>query len=268
MTCGAPLVAAAPQERRTVTILFVDLVGFTERSDTADPEDVRRTLVPVPRAGEGGDRALRRASGQVHRRRRDGRVRRPGHPRGRSRARGARRARAGGGLRRWAPDPRRRAHRRGRGLDGHRPAGRRGGGRRRREHREPPAVGRAARRRRDRRAHVDRGPRPLRDRGARALHRQGKGRADPFLGGARRARGVAARPSTSLVGRQRELAMLDDIVARARDERCAQLVTIVAEPGIGKSRLVVELRRALGEDVGWLAERVRALRRHERVRRR
>ena len=46
MSCGAPLVAAAPQERRTVTILFVDLVGFTERSDTADPEDVRRTLVP------------------------------------------------------------------------------------------------------------------------------------------------------------------------------------------------------------------------------
>ena len=46
MACGAPLVAAAPQERRTVTILFVDLVGFTERSDTADPEDVRRTLVP------------------------------------------------------------------------------------------------------------------------------------------------------------------------------------------------------------------------------
>ena len=29
-----------------MTILFVDLVGFTERSDTADPEDVRRTLVP------------------------------------------------------------------------------------------------------------------------------------------------------------------------------------------------------------------------------
>jgi len=34
------------EERRTVTILFVDLVGFTERSDRADPEDVRRTLVP------------------------------------------------------------------------------------------------------------------------------------------------------------------------------------------------------------------------------
>jgi len=36
-------------ERRTVTILFVDLVGFTERSDRADPEDVRRTLVPFHR---------------------------------------------------------------------------------------------------------------------------------------------------------------------------------------------------------------------------
>jgi class 3 adenylate cyclase/tetratricopeptide (TPR) repeat protein len=34
------------EERRVVTILFVDLVGFTERSDRADPEDVRRTLVP------------------------------------------------------------------------------------------------------------------------------------------------------------------------------------------------------------------------------
>ena len=29
-----------------MTILFADLVGFTERSDAADPEDVRRTLVP------------------------------------------------------------------------------------------------------------------------------------------------------------------------------------------------------------------------------
>jgi class 3 adenylate cyclase/tetratricopeptide (TPR) repeat protein len=48
LECGTRLdPAAAPQEeRRVVTILFVDLVGFTERSDRADPEDVRRTLVP------------------------------------------------------------------------------------------------------------------------------------------------------------------------------------------------------------------------------
>jgi class 3 adenylate cyclase/tetratricopeptide (TPR) repeat protein len=34
------------EERRRVTILFADLVGFTERSDRADPEDVRTTLLP------------------------------------------------------------------------------------------------------------------------------------------------------------------------------------------------------------------------------
>ena len=49
--CGASVAVAppAPEERRTVSILFVDLVGFTERSDRADPEDVRRTLVPFHR---------------------------------------------------------------------------------------------------------------------------------------------------------------------------------------------------------------------------
>jgi adenylate cyclase len=49
--CGAPVEtapapAAREEERRLVTILFVDLVGFTERSDRADPEDVHRRLVP------------------------------------------------------------------------------------------------------------------------------------------------------------------------------------------------------------------------------
>jgi class 3 adenylate cyclase/tetratricopeptide (TPR) repeat protein len=46
--CGAAVEAAraVAEERRTVSILFVDLIGFTERSDRADPEDVRRTLVP------------------------------------------------------------------------------------------------------------------------------------------------------------------------------------------------------------------------------
>ncbi len=49
--CGTAVEAGpkAAEERRTVTILFVDLVGFTERSDRADPEDVRRTLVPFHR---------------------------------------------------------------------------------------------------------------------------------------------------------------------------------------------------------------------------
>src|SRR3990170_4133566 len=32
------------EERKVVSVLFVDLVGFTARSDRADPEDVRATL--------------------------------------------------------------------------------------------------------------------------------------------------------------------------------------------------------------------------------
>ena len=50
LDCGNAFSAAVSpgpaEERRVVSILFVDLVGFTERSDRADPEDVRRTLVP------------------------------------------------------------------------------------------------------------------------------------------------------------------------------------------------------------------------------
>jgi class 3 adenylate cyclase len=56
MICATPLAdeptAAAPpprEERRVVSILFADLVGFTARSDRADPEDVRGTLVPFHR---------------------------------------------------------------------------------------------------------------------------------------------------------------------------------------------------------------------------
>src|SRR5918993_770546 len=47
--CGASLAgpARAPaEERRLVTVLFCDLVGFTARSDQADPEDVGALLRP------------------------------------------------------------------------------------------------------------------------------------------------------------------------------------------------------------------------------
>src|SRR5688572_23750777 len=46
--CGQSLAAEAPagEERKVVSVLFVDLVGFTSRSDRADPEDVRATLRP------------------------------------------------------------------------------------------------------------------------------------------------------------------------------------------------------------------------------
>jgi class 3 adenylate cyclase/tetratricopeptide (TPR) repeat protein len=45
-SCGASLEGAVSprEERRLVSVLFVDLVGFTARSDRADPEDVRELL--------------------------------------------------------------------------------------------------------------------------------------------------------------------------------------------------------------------------------
>jgi len=47
--CGSPLVAepaAAREERKVVSVVFVDLVGHTGRSEVSDPEDVRATLAP------------------------------------------------------------------------------------------------------------------------------------------------------------------------------------------------------------------------------
>ncbi len=48
LACGESLAVAAPigEERKVVSVLFVDLVGFTNRSDRADPEDVRAMLRP------------------------------------------------------------------------------------------------------------------------------------------------------------------------------------------------------------------------------
>ncbi len=51
------------------------------------------------------------------------------------------------------------------------------------------------------------------------------------------------RGGAALVGRDEELGLLVDALARARRERSPQLVTLVGVPGIGKSRLVYELFR-------------------------
>ena len=47
--CASPLGASPPalaEERKLVTVLFVDLVGFTARSEQLDPEDVRAIQAP------------------------------------------------------------------------------------------------------------------------------------------------------------------------------------------------------------------------------
>jgi class 3 adenylate cyclase len=52
---------------------------------------------------------------------------------------------------------------------------------------------------------------------------------------------IAFRGRAALVGRRHELDVLIDALARARREHSPQLVTLVGAPGIGKSRLVFEL---------------------------
>src|SRR5437870_1531412 len=52
---------------------------------------------------------------------------------------------------------------------------------------------------------------------------------------------VEQKLRTPLVGRERERNLLADALAHARTEQSAQLVTLVGVPGIGKSRLVAEL---------------------------
>ena len=52
LECATPLQAAPPpqaEERKVVSVLFVDLVGFTARSHNLDPEDVRAALQPYHR---------------------------------------------------------------------------------------------------------------------------------------------------------------------------------------------------------------------------
>src|SRR5215208_3549791 len=48
LACGTSLAAAAgpEEERRIVSVLFVDLVGFTTEAEQLDPEDVRAILSP------------------------------------------------------------------------------------------------------------------------------------------------------------------------------------------------------------------------------
>jgi class 3 adenylate cyclase/tetratricopeptide (TPR) repeat protein len=63
----------------------------------------------------------------------------------------------------------------------------------------------------------------------------------------------STRRTIPLVDRRRELALLVDAFARVRDSGRAHLVTILGEPGIGKSRLVDEFIAGLPEDVKVLS---------------
>ena len=76
-----------------------------------------------------------------------------------------------------------------------------------------------------------------------------KGKADPVplwhAKAARRRFGVDVEPvaRTPLIGRNDELALLQSTYARTLRESSTQLVTITGEPGVGKTRLTAEFRR-------------------------
>ncbi|HSI97285.1 MAG TPA: AAA family ATPase, partial [Gaiellaceae bacterium] len=59
---------------------------------------------------------------------------------------------------------------------------------------------------------------------------------------------VTHHARAELVGRERELSVLRDAFERARHERIPQLITLVAVPGMGKSRLVYELSKIVDAD--------------------
>jgi class 3 adenylate cyclase/tetratricopeptide (TPR) repeat protein len=83
---------------------------------------------------------------------------------------------------------------------------------------------------------------------------QAKGKTEPVrVWVARQARSrlgsdVQQAPSTPLVGREKEVDLLWAALDRARTEQSPQLVTLVGVPGIGKSRLVWELFRRVEND--------------------
>jgi class 3 adenylate cyclase/tetratricopeptide (TPR) repeat protein len=80
-----------------------------------------------------------------------------------------------------------------------------------------------------------------------------KGKADPVpvwrLEGARSRIGIEAfrRAGTPFVGRQAELDLLKGLFEQTLTDRTVRLVTVVGEPGVGKSRFVSELAASVDE---------------------
>ncbi|HSP65692.1 MAG TPA: adenylate/guanylate cyclase domain-containing protein [Candidatus Deferrimicrobium sp.] len=91
-----------------------------------------------------------------------------------------------------------------------------------------------------------------------AVHAKGKPEPIPVWEALRaRSRAAVDRPSgerTPLVGRTYERGVLIDALARVRRDRAPQLVTLVGVPGIGKTRLIAELGDAVdagGDLIRW-----------------
>jgi len=252
MICGTPLAAPSPEERRTVTILFADLVGFTERSDTADPEDVRRTLVPFHQRAK---LAIERFGGTLDKFIGDAAMGVFGAPlaheddpeRAVRAALELLDASSGEHPIRVAVNTGEAVVSMGSGPQvGEAVAGDVVNTASRMQSAAPPGglvIGEVT-------------WTTVRDRfDTEAMEPfSAKGKAEPIaiwrVLGERDERPVA--PVAPLVGRARELTLIEDVVGRAAQLGRPQLVTVVAEPGIGKSRLIQELYERLAPTVTWL----------------
>ena len=70
---------------------------------------------------------------------------------------------------------------------------------------------------------------------------EGQSRARPSLPTPTRARRAAEQRRKALfVGRERELALVREALERVQAPQCCELVTVVGDAGVGKSRLVAE----------------------------
>ncbi len=247
--CGAALVSdvrTGREERKVVTCLFCDLVGFTSRAERMDPEDVRRLLQPFHERVRG---ELERFGGTVEKFIGDAVMAVFGAPIAHEDD-PERAVRAALAIRDWANEE---------GLE-LRIGVNTGealvtvGG-------EPLAAGDVVNTAARLQAAAPTSGilvgevsyRATRDAIEYDEHTtvEAKGKAEPVpVWAAKQAKArvkVEREARSRLVGRNRELSLLRDTLERAHSEREPQLVTLVGVPGIGKSRLVYELFKTIEE---------------------
>jgi DNA-binding SARP family transcriptional activator/class 3 adenylate cyclase len=254
---------ARGEERKVVSVLFCNLVGFTARSDLADPEDVRTALRPFHVVAR---REIERYGGSVEKFIGDAVMGLFGAPFAHEDD-PERAVRAALAIRQWIRDE-------GAGLevrmavnsgvalvalDAQPHEG------------EAMAAGDVVNtaQRLEAAAPVDTilvGERTYRATREAILYREhppvwAKGKAEPIpVWEALQARARVGAESergtrTPLVGRGRELELLLSTFARVREERSPQLVTLVGVPGMGKSRLAFEFAEVLDRDTELIAWR-------------
>jgi class 3 adenylate cyclase/tetratricopeptide (TPR) repeat protein len=253
--CGAALAAEAErarEERKVVTVLFADLVGFTSRAEQMDPEDVRAVLEPYHARLR---QELERRGGTVEKFIGDAVMALFGAPTAHEDD-PERAVRAALAIRDWIREEGELQLRIGITTGealvalGARPAEGEGMA-------SGDVVNTAARLQSAAPANgilVDEATRRATGQAISYAEHDpvdAKGKAEPVpvceVVEARSRFGVdvGRAGGALLVGREKELDILQSTLARARQEQSPQLVTLVGVPGIGKSRLVAELFAAI-----------------------